>query len=143
MISCFYQAFNNRDAERMIECYHPDIHFKDPVFGDLYGEEARQMWRMLLSRPENIHQIILHQVTENTAQWEAHYIYGQEKRKVINHITARFIIEDGLIRQHIDHFDLWRWSWQALGPAGLLLGWTSFLKDKIRARARRSLKKYK
>jgi len=46
----FYRAFAARDAEAMGRCYHADVAFSDPVFPMLRGEDARDMWRMLLSR---------------------------------------------------------------------------------------------
>jgi hypothetical protein len=32
------------------------------------------------------------------------------------------VSKEGLIIEHRDHFELWRWSRQALGLKGLLLG---------------------
>lgn len=42
---------------------------------------------------------------------------------------------------HYDHLDFWRWSRQALGTPGLLLGWTPFLKAKVRTQAGANLQK--
>lgn len=47
IIEKFYQAFENFDAEGMIEYYHNEIKFEDPAFGVLRGEKAKNMWRML------------------------------------------------------------------------------------------------
>jgi hypothetical protein len=41
----------------------------------------------------------------------------------------------------IDRF-YYRWARQALGPAGLLLGWTPLLRSRVRRRARASLGKF-
>ena len=49
-IEAFYQAFHERKAEEMVSHYHKDIVFSDPGFGTLKGEEAANMWRMLISR---------------------------------------------------------------------------------------------
>jgi len=46
-------------------------------------------------------------------------------------VQASFQFKDDKIIQHKDHFDLWKWTQQALGPAGYLLGWSSFMKNKI------------
>jgi hypothetical protein len=43
---------------------------------------------------------------------------------------------------HEDHFDFWRWSRQALGPVGLLLAWTGWLRRKVQAQARKGLDRY-
>ena len=57
-------------------------------------------------------------------------------------IHARFRLDAGLIVEHVDDFDFWRWSRQALGPAGLLLGWSPFLRDKVRREAARTLARF-
>ena len=59
-----------------------------------------------------------------------------------NIIEAQFTFQDGLIHTHRDTFDFWRWSRQALGPAGVLLGWTPMLHNKVRREARRGLDAY-
>ncbi|MGH6638900.1 MAG: hypothetical protein ACREBY_09910, partial [Polaromonas sp.] len=48
----------------------------------------------------------------------------------------------GLISRHRDRFDFWAWSRQALGTPGVLLGWTPFLRRKVRAQAAENLQKY-
>ena len=50
-------------------------------------------------------------------------------------LGAAFRFRDGLIVEHRDRFDFWRWSRQALGAPGLLLGWTPMLRNKVRAQA--------
>ena len=57
-------------------------------------------------------------------------------------IDAAFTFEDGLIRTHVDRFDFWSWSRQALGVPGLLLGWTPFLRAKVAAEAQKGLDAY-
>ena len=32
LVNKFYSCFQKKDFKGMIECYHPDIHFKDEVF---------------------------------------------------------------------------------------------------------------
>ena len=46
---------------------------------------------------------------------------------------------DGKIIEHTDDFDLWKWSRQALGIKGWLLGWSEFVQKKIRNSAQDSL----
>jgi hypothetical protein len=57
-------------------------------------------------------------------------------------VRASFRFEDGLIAEHTDDFDFYRWSKQALGTPGLLLGWTPILKAATRKRARGSLDEF-
>ena len=61
---------------------------------------------------------------------------------MVNHISAEFQFKEGLIYKHSDNFNVWKWSQQALGWKGLLLGWTGFFQQKIQEKALYSLKKY-
>jgi hypothetical protein len=76
------------------------------------------------------------------AHWDARYTFGQTGRKVLNQIDAEFEFRDGLIVRHTDTFSFWKWARQALGPAGLALGWTPPLQNKVRSMARQGLDKY-
>ncbi|WP_424492337.1 nuclear transport factor 2 family protein, partial [Pseudomonas viridiflava] len=69
------------------------------------------------------------------AHWVATYLFSQTGNIVINDIQARFVFRDGKIYEHHDHFDLCRWSRQALGFKGLLLGWTPLVRNAVRAQA--------
>lgn len=135
IINQFYTAFANGDAVLMNECYHEDVQFEDPAFGQLKGQRAFKMWEMLLSNPGTELQISFDQVRANeshgSARWVATYKFGKKKRPVINEIQAKFEFRDGKIIQHQDHFNLWKWSKQALGLTGFLLGWSGFWKRKI------------
>lgn len=135
LIQHFYTAFSQGNAEEMAACYHPDIVFADPAFGTLEGERARAMWRMLLSRKEASPAITFHDIaadeTSGSAHWVAEYHFGPKKRKVINHVSAAFSFRDGKIIRHTDTFNLWKWSQQALGPVGYVIGWTPYMKKSI------------
>ena len=147
LITKFYKGFSSKEVAVMLSCYDDAIVFKDPAFGELKGEDAKNMWRMLLSRKENnlVVKLISVKEIENgaIASWEATYLYGPQKRAVKNCISAEFIIENGKIQQHIDHFNLWKWSSQALGLIGVLLGWTPFMKNKIQGKTKHLLQKFK
>jgi ketosteroid isomerase-like protein len=146
LITKFYDSFAKGNIESMIECYHDDIVFEDPAFGTLKGETAKNMWRMLLSRREATTEITYSDVQETadggTAQWIASYIYGPKKRKVVNHVSAQLTISEGKIITHTDTFDMWKWTQQALGASGYLLGWSSFMQNKIQQKLSGLLKKY-
>lgn len=134
LITRFYQAFQRLDAEAMVACYSEDITFSDPVFGTLRGQDVGDMWRMLTTRAKDFSLTFDH-VQANpdsaSAHWVARYLFSQTGRTVVNDIQARFVIRDGLILQHDDSFDFWRWSRQALGLPGLFLGWSPWLQDKV------------
>ena len=61
---------------------------------------------------------------------------------MVNEIDAKFTFENGLIKTHVDHFDMWRWSSQAFGPKGKLLGWMPFFHKKVQETARGRLDKH-
>jgi ketosteroid isomerase-like protein len=138
LIHAFYRAMQNGDAEAMAACYASSVHFSDPVFVSLQGDQAADMWRMLLSRAKDF-QIDFDNVTADdrngAAQWVARYTFSQTGRPVVNHINASFVFADGKIVRHTDRFDLWRWARQALGAKGLLLGWSPLVQQAIRKQA--------
>lgn len=135
LITNFYQAFANQDAEAMAACYAPDVIFEDPAFGRLEGKDAHDMWRMLMKRGGGATEISFGDVWSEgeraSTDWMARYNYGPKGRMVINEIHAEFIIKDGKIVKHIDTFNLWRWARQALGLNGMLLGWSAFFKARM------------
>lgn len=142
LIERFYGAFQKLDASAMNACYAPDVQFSDPAFPDLQGDRARGMWRMLAARAKDFSLTFSNvQADDHTgsAHWEARYLFSATGRRVHNVIEASFVLRDGLITEHRDTFDFWRWSRQALGPAGLLLGWTPLLRKKVRAQAAKGL----
>lgn len=145
LITRFYEAFQHLDAEEMARCYAPDVRFSDPAFGELNGDEARDMWRMLTSRAKKFSLTfsdVQADASGGSANWVATYLFAQTGRTVINRIHASFIIRDGLIVEHRDHFDMWRWAAQALGGKGVLLGWTPLLKNTVRRQARSGLRQF-
>ncbi len=147
LITTFYQAFAKADAEGMVNCYHQNIQFEDPAFGKLQGDDARNMWRMLIASSKGNISIAFDNVQANdstgSATWVAEYVFSQTNRKVINRISATFEFQDGKIIRHTDVFDMWKWSRQALGWKGLLLGWSPFMKKQIQARTRGLLAKFR
>lgn len=146
IIERFYWAFSKRDAQKMLECYHKDVVFQDPAFGTLKGERARKMWKMLLSKKDSDLKIILKNCSvdknKGNAEWVAQYTLTDTNRKVVNHVSAIFKFKDGKIIEHIDKFDLWKWTRQALGIKGYVLGWTPFMKKKIQQKLNQKLDKY-
>lgn len=142
----FYDAFQQGDAEKMVACYHEKITFEDPAFGKLEGEKAKAMWRMLIKRGQGQMNIEVPTVKADdktgSSYWIARYPYGPKKRPVLNKISGTFTFQDGKILTHKDEFDLWAWSRQALGFPGVLLGWSSFIRNKIQTNTHRLLEKF-
>lgn len=146
IIETFYNAMANADVEGMIRCYHEKIQFHDPVFGSLSGAEVPDMWRMILSRNIRVKVLVTNiRSTDNTgyADWEASYVFSRTAKNVINKISSNFEFEDGKIIKQNDHFDLWKWSRQAFGLSGWLLGWTSIYQRKLQKRSRTLLEGFR
>ena len=142
-IDRFYSALAARDHETMTGCYRNEARFSDPVFGELRGDEVRAMWRMLCERGTDLvvtHSDVVADGDRGSAHWVATYTFSGTGRQVRNEIDARFRFEDGLIAEHDDRFDLWKWTRQALGPVGLALGWSPLVQRKVRGQARAGLR---
>ncbi|MGQ0799345.1 MAG: nuclear transport factor 2 family protein [Pseudomarimonas sp.] len=147
LIERFYTAFAALDADTMQASYAPNASFSDPAFSLQGRENIGGMWRMLCSitrakgmdvwRLES--SAISADERRGRAHWEAHYRFSATGRMVHNIIDAQFVFQDGLIVSHIDDFNFYRWSRQALGPPGLVLGWTPFLRNKVRKQAQANL----
>jgi hypothetical protein len=141
LLQRFYLAFSRRDHATMAACYHPEVHFTDEVF-ELNGWKAAAMWRMLCVRGADLRIEFGNLQADDArgrAHWEAWYSFSLTKRKVHNIIDAEFEFRDGLILRHVDRFDFYRWSRQALGLPGLLLGWTDKVRAKVKATAAANL----
>jgi len=145
LITSFYDAFERRDHAGMNACYHADIHFSDPVFTDLRGNQVRAMWHMLCQRGAGLDVIFSHVHAEDgtgSAHWEARYRLTKDGPEIHNVVEATFKFRDGLIIRHRDDFDLWRWTRMALGATGTLLGWSPPIQNKVRSTAMRSLDRF-
>ena len=146
-IEDFYAAFARKDGDAMAAHYAPGSTFADPAFGELTGEEAGRMWRMLTSRGGDLEiELVEHDADESTgsARWIARYTFTQTGRPVVNDVRATFrFADDGRFAEHRDSFSFHRWSRQALGAPGLLLGWTPLLRASVRRKARGQLAKFR
>ena len=145
LIQTFYDAFARLDYVTMQNCYADNPVFNDPVFGVLQGEEVRAMWEMLCKNAKDFslqEEKIQVDGEYGTCNWTASYTFSKTGRRVVNHVKAYMRIEDGKITEHTDEFDLYRWSRQAFGLTGMLLGWSGYLKNKIRNDARQKLEMF-
>ena len=141
----FYNAFAKMDADTMASLYAPDAKFSDEVFTNLDGVQAGQMWKMLCTRSKDLK--VTYEVTSQNGDevhvlWHAHYTFSKTGRKVHNVIDATLKIKDGKITEHRDKFNFWKWSIQALGFAGLVLGWTPVVKGKVQKEAASALQSF-
>ena len=146
-IESFYAAFARLDGAAMALCYAEDARFDDDAFALSGRREIGGMWSMLCeavkAKGRDVWKLEVSNITDGSAHWEAHYRFSATGRMVHNIIEAKFEFDDaGLVKRHRDSFDFWRWSRQALGAPGILLGWTPFLRGKVRTTAAANLKKF-
>lgn len=145
LITSFYEAFQRKDYATMQACYADNAIFSDEVFRNLDASHTRKMWEMLIRRGSDLDLTVSNIQADDatgSAAWTAVYTFSQTKRKVVNHVKASFVFENGKIIRHTDRFDFYEWSKQALGLSGLLLGWTGFLRKKVQQTASQSLREY-
>lgn len=139
IIQQFYTAFAQRDYAGMRACYSESPVFSDPVFGLLEGKEPAAMWEMLCKGARDFSlqfgNIQLLDDEYATCDWTANYLFSATGRPVENKVKAHLRIQEGKITEHTDQFDFYRWSRQALGLPGWLLGWTRFMQGKVHRNA--------
>jgi ketosteroid isomerase-like protein len=145
LIRQFYSAFQRRDYATMQSLYHADAVFSDPVFPNLSSKEVQGMWEMLLTSAKDL-KIEFNEVRADQytcrCNWDAWYTFSKTGRPVHNQIKAQFEFRDNLIYRHTDTFNLWKWSQQALGLPGLLLGWSPIVRNKVRSMAGKNLSNF-
>ena len=145
LLDRFYAAFARNDGDAMAACYTPDATFSDPVFTDLRGKEPGAMWQMLTRRSTDLAIELMSRAAagdKGSAHWIARYPFGKAGRRVVNDVRSTFRFQDGLIAEQRDHFDLYRWTRQALGPVGVALGWTPIVQGGVRRKARAGLDEF-
>ena len=150
-ITKFYTAFAQLDGDGMEACYAEGAAFEDEVFTLRGKAQTMGMWRMLIdaTRAKSTDDWLLEfnavvaDATTGQAHWDAHYRFSATARMVINRINAQFTFDnEGLIITHRDRFNFWSWSSQALSAVGLLLGWSPFLRSKVRQQAAGNLQNF-
>lgn len=151
LLKRFYAAFATLDARTMQSCYAPHAQFEDPLFSLQGSEQIGAMWQMVCQTIRNGGQAVWRLETRDleaaggergSAHWEARYRSGAAGRMVRNAVDAQFTFEDGLIAAHTETYDFWRWSRQALGPTGLVMGWTPLLRSQVRRQAQGKLERF-
>jgi ketosteroid isomerase-like protein len=142
-----YDALNRHDGEAMAACYAADAEFSDPVFPDLHADQAGDMWRMLTQRATDLAVELPEAKADaqaGSARWIATYTFGATGRRVVNRVRSDFRFDAaGLISEQHDDFHFWKWSRQALGTSGLLLGWTPMLRSKVQSNAAAELARFR
>ncbi len=146
-IEKLYAAFAALDAKAMAACYAEDAYFEDEAFSLRGLHQIGGMWSMLIDaikkQGRKDWKLEVRDITETSAHWEPTYRFSSTGNLVHNIIDAEFEFDSqGLIKRHRDRFNFWRWSRQALGAPGWVLGWSGFLRGKVKRTAARQLEKH-
>ena len=168
LIKVFYTCFQQLDWKGMLDCYHNDIFFYDPIFENLEGPQVRAMWEMLLRNAKDLSLTFSNIELESASaaeaaalsvsspstasadlpesygscNWVASYTFSQTGRRIVNKGKASFKFMNGKIIEHQDEWDFWKWIRQALGIPGILFGWTPGVQNKVRRQAQKNLEKF-
>ena len=145
LIHSFYQAFQNKDYVTMQNCYAEKAEFSDNVFQHLDTLQVKKMWEMLIKKSTDLKieaGNIQADESNGSAEWIASYTFSKTNRKVINKVKAKFTFDQGKIVKHTDRFNFYKWSGQALGFLGIILGWSSLIKNKVRHEAMNNLNEF-
>jgi len=145
IIQAFYQAFQRLDWRAMLDCYHPEVVFSDPVFKALNAPQAALMWQMLCEQAQAFdlqYRNIRADDQCGSATWLVNYHFAPTGNKVKNTVYAEFQFKQGRIVRHSDHFNFWWWQTQALGVKGALLGWSGLMQRKVQRQALAGLTRY-
>ncbi|HEX6289421.1 MAG TPA: nuclear transport factor 2 family protein [Herpetosiphonaceae bacterium] len=143
ILTTLYQAFQHKDYATMTACYHPQAVFRDAVF-DLRGSQIGAMWHMFCQADDLTIDVGNITATDHDgwAHWEASYTFSLTGRKVHNRIQSHMEFADGTILRQDDTFNFWRWSRQAFGLRGIVLGWTPVLQTRVQQAARTRLARF-
>lgn len=138
LVTSFYDAMGRRDFETMNAVYSNNATFSDPVFMGLNNGKVRSMWKMLMTNAQNwSHEYEVLEVTATSAsvKWIGRYDFSKTGRPVENHVMSYMVFENDKVVAHVDSFDFWDWTKMALGTSGYMLGWSSFMQNKVMEQA--------
>ncbi len=143
-----YAAFTRLDGAAMAACYAEDAEFRDPVFHLRGRDEVGAMWGMLCEQVRagglQHWRLSVRDHGHSQMRVEVEYPYAPTGRVVHNFIHSQFEFDaQGLVLRQVDRFGLWRWTRQALGWRGTLLGWTPWVRRRVRQGAAAALRRYR
>lgn len=148
LIETFYESFQKRDFKGMNQCYHREVLFYDPVFGQMNYQEVCAMWHMLTQGAKKFE--LTYRMVEadshfGSVEWHAEYTYKGIMGRinfVQNQVKAKFEFKDNLIYRHTDEFDFEKWIQMALNPWGKFFCKNTFFQSQIQKKARMKLKAF-
>ncbi|MFA5899664.1 MAG: nuclear transport factor 2 family protein [Hyphomicrobium sp.] len=134
-----FLALRRRDATGVAACYDQDAVFSSPIIGDVRGADVEALWRAIFAATCDStlsFTIVDLGLTSARVEGIAKYSLLASGRSVTSRFNSALHIRDLRVMQHDDNFDAWAWASMALGPTGLLLGWSKAWRRRMVANTR-------
>ena len=133
LITDFFEAFKNKDFEKMNKCYFEEVQYFDPMFHFLNGKYVMLMWKHRYQHAENF-SLNWHSIEHlgsgyYTVKYEISYEYVNKKSIHLS-VKSHIRIQNFLISEHSDAFSMHQFLKCANGFIGELLGWNRFYQNK-------------
>ncbi len=133
LITDFFEAFKNKDFEKMNKCYFEEVQYFDPMFHFLNGKYVMLMLKHRYQHAKNFSlncHIIEHLGSGYyTVKYEISYEYVNKKSIHLS-VKSHIRIQNFLISEHSDAFSMHQFCRCAYGFIGDLLGWNRFYQNK-------------
>jgi hypothetical protein len=119
LIERVYAGIANHDLTAISECYHEDARFRDIAFECQGRARIHQMWHLVChsGRPAVSGTSFDANDRSGSGKWHAEYWIDRTDddpgRFVVNDLRSTFTFRDGLILEHHDRCNWFKWANQA------------------------------
>jgi ketosteroid isomerase-like protein len=139
LVHRFFACLEKRDATGAVESYAADVHYSDPLLGELSGREALARWPSFFANVQSLELFFIILSADPSvvrARYHPRYTDARTGRRIENDVRAEFTIHDDKIVRHVDVFSTWRFAAMKLGAKGRLFGFFPSLLRKLQEEAR-------
>jgi ketosteroid isomerase-like protein len=139
----FFEAFKERDFNKMKDCYSSDIAYFDPIYNMLKGKEVMLMWKLRYAGLDSF-SLQWKNITDAgdgyfTVEYSIHYNSPNSGKPIIENRKAYLRIIDDKITEHSDGFSMHELCKQEFGFSGWLIGWNRMYQNRIKLNERKKL----
>lgn len=141
VIKKFFTSLQEKKGDVLLSCYAPDAVFSDPLHGLLDAEMLFKKWHLFLEQAQELEltygPITVLDDEYFTSDWAMSYAKSPMGKKLKVKLKGKsfFRLKD---LQIIEHSDAYRFSTliaQTHGWKGYWLGWTGYMKRKVKLEA--------
>lgn len=140
VVNRFFESYQRSDWQSMARCYHDKASFSDPIYPDLREENIVYLWFSRLSKHQSIdlqYRVVFADERKAQVEWTAISPFNGKAVKIEG--LSTFALWDETIVRHVDEFSFVKWSRQAQGLKGWLLGGSRFYQARVQRSARSQL----